>query len=40
MAYSAVAVANAFIEKGMQGLIPDLSPMKVQKLLFILSPGI
>lgn len=34
MAYSAVAVANAFIEKGMQGFIPDLSPMKVQKLLF------
>lgn len=34
MAYSAAAVANAFIEKGIDELIPDLSPMKIQKLLF------
>lgn len=34
MAYSAAAVANAFIDRGIKGLIPDLSPMKVQKLLF------
>lgn len=34
MAYSAAAVANAFIEKGIKGEISDLSPMKVQKLLF------
>jgi len=34
MAYSAIAVANAFIERAKQGKIPDLTPMKVQKLLF------
>lgn len=34
MAYSAIAVANAFIERAKQGRIPDLTPMKVQKLLF------
>lgn len=34
MAYSASAVANAFIERAAQGKIPDLTPMKVQKLLF------
>lgn len=34
MAYSATAVANAFIEKAAKGLIPDLTPMKLQKLLF------
>lgn len=34
MAYSANAVANAFIERARQGKIPDLSPMKIQKLLF------
>ncbi|QFS59785.1 MULTISPECIES: Panacea domain-containing protein [Pantoea] len=34
MAYSANAVANAFIERAKQGKIPDLTPMKVQKLLF------
>lgn len=34
MAYSAQAVANAFIDRYQRGLIPDLTPMKVQKLLF------
>ncbi|QCA04854.1 Panacea domain-containing protein [Pantoea vagans] len=34
MAYSAIAVANAFIERAKEGKIPDLTPMKVQKLLF------
>ncbi|MCT4708810.1 DUF4065 domain-containing protein [Enterobacteriaceae bacterium H11S18] len=34
MAYSANAVANAFIDRAAQGKIPDLTPMKVQKLLF------
>jgi len=34
MAYSANAVANAFIERAKQGKIPDLTPMKIQKLLF------
>ncbi|ORM64547.1 hypothetical protein PRCB_16615 [Pantoea rodasii] len=34
MAYSASAVANAFIERAAQGKISDLTPMKVQKLLF------
>lgn len=34
MAYSAVAVANAFINKAKAGGIEDLTPMKLQKLLF------
>lgn len=34
MAYSALAVANAFIEQGLRGKIPNLTPMKLQKLLF------
>jgi len=34
MAYSAYAVANAFIQRAEQGRIPNLSPMKLQKLLF------
>ncbi|EJD6083305.1 DUF4065 domain-containing protein [Providencia rettgeri] len=34
MAYSAVAVANAFIQRAMDGKIPDLTPMKLQKLMF------
>lgn len=35
MAYSAVAVANAFIKRAKEGMIADLSPMKLQKLLFL-----
>lgn len=34
MAYSAAAVANAFIEKARQGKLKGLTPMKLQKLLF------
>lgn len=34
MAYSAIAVANAFIEKANERGIRDLSPMKLQKLVF------
>lgn len=34
MAYSAVAVANAFIAKAKAGEIKNLTPMKLQKLLF------
>ncbi|MDZ5641674.1 hypothetical protein [Enterobacter sp. A103] len=34
MAYSAIAVANAFIEKANERGICDLSPMKLQKLVF------
>ena len=34
MAYSAIAVANAFIEKANERGIHDLSPMKLQKLVF------
>ncbi|MFP6860626.1 Panacea domain-containing protein [Pseudomonas sp.] len=34
MAYSALAVANAFIERAKEGKLPDLTPMKLQKLLF------
>lgn len=34
MAYSAIAVANAFIEKANQAGIDDLSQMKLQKLIF------
>ena len=34
MAYSAIAVANAFIEKANARSIKDLTPMKLQKLVF------
>lgn len=34
MAYSAIAVANAFIEKAKAGNVKELTPMKLQKLLF------
>lgn len=34
MAYSAYAVANAFIEKAPEHGIKDLTPMKLQKLLY------
>lgn len=34
MAYSAYAVANAFIQRANEGLIPNLTPMKLQKLLY------
>jgi hypothetical protein len=34
MAYSAMQVANAFIQKALDGKIPDLTPMKLQKLMF------
>ena len=34
MAYPTIAVANAFIEKAQQGFLPDLDPMKLQKLIF------
>ena len=34
MAYSALAVANAFIRRAQEGKIPDLTPMKLQKMLF------
>ncbi|MEQ5738547.1 Panacea domain-containing protein [Providencia rettgeri] len=34
MAYSAVAVANAFIQRAMDGKIPALTNMKLQKLMF------
>ncbi|EMN3010600.1 DUF4065 domain-containing protein [Proteus mirabilis] len=34
MAYSAAAVANAFIQRAIDGEIPDLTPMKLQKLMF------
>jgi uncharacterized phage-associated protein len=34
MAYSAYAVANAFIQRAEQGRIPNLTPMKLQKLLY------
>jgi len=34
MAYQTIAVANAFIEKAQAGQLPDLTPMKLQKLVF------
>ncbi|MGX2973740.1 Panacea domain-containing protein [Ursidibacter arcticus] len=34
MAYSAMQVANAFIQKAQSGQIADLTPMKLQKLMF------
>lgn len=34
MAYSAMQVANAFIQKAQSGQIPALTPMKLQKLMF------
>ncbi|MFM0292787.1 MULTISPECIES: Panacea domain-containing protein [Paraburkholderia] len=34
MAYSAMAVANAFIKRAKEGRVYDLSPMKLQKLMF------
>lgn len=34
MAYSAMAVANAFIKRKKEGVLPDLTPMKLQKLLY------
>ncbi|MEG2273229.1 MAG: DUF4065 domain-containing protein [Acinetobacter sp.] len=34
MAYSAIAVANAFIERAKKQNITDLTPMKLQKLVF------
>lgn len=34
MAYSTVAVANAFIQRAIDGELPDLTPMKLQKLMF------
>ncbi|KFK95043.1 MULTISPECIES: Panacea domain-containing protein [unclassified Serratia (in: enterobacteria)] len=34
MAYPTAAVANAFIDKALAGQIDDLSPMKLQKLIF------
>lgn len=34
MAYSAMQVANAFIQKAQDGRIPALTPMKLQKLMF------
>jgi len=32
--YSALAVANAFIKRSLEGQLSDLTPMKLQKLLF------
>lgn len=34
MAYSAYAVANAFVRRAREGRIPNLSPMKLQKLMY------
>lgn len=34
MAYSAMQIANAFIQKAQEGKVPDLTPMKLQKLMF------
>ncbi|MBT9319324.1 Panacea domain-containing protein [Actinobacillus pleuropneumoniae] len=34
MAYSAMQIANAFIDRANNGQIPSLTPMKLQKLMF------
>ena len=34
MAYSAYAVANAFVRRAKEGRLPNLSPMKLQKLMY------
>lgn len=34
MAYSAMQIANAFVEKAQEGRLSDLTPMKLQKLMF------
>ncbi|STU74866.1 Uncharacterized phage-associated protein [Klebsiella pneumoniae] len=34
MAYPTLAVANAFIEKALANELSDLTPMKLQKLMF------
>jgi uncharacterized phage-associated protein len=34
MAYPTMAVANAFIQRALDDKLPNLSPMKLQKLLF------
>ncbi len=34
MAYSTMAVANAFVQRAKEGRLPNLTPMKLQKLLF------
>lgn len=35
MAYSAMQIANAFIQRARNGQIADLTPMKLQKLMFL-----
>jgi uncharacterized phage-associated protein len=39
MAYSTIAVANAFIERAKGAKITDLTPMKLQNWYFLLSRG-
>lgn len=34
MAYSAFAIANAFVHRAIQGHLPNLTPMKLQKLMY------
>lgn len=34
MAYSAYAIANAFVQLAQEGRIPQLTPMKLQKLMY------
>jgi uncharacterized phage-associated protein len=34
MSYATIAVANSFIRRGLEGKIPNLDPMKLQKLIF------
>ncbi|KMN37000.1 hypothetical protein VI26_04710 [Chromobacterium sp. LK1] len=34
MAYSAMAVANAFVRRAQEGALVDLTPMKLQKLMY------
>lgn len=36
MTYSAMAVANAFIKRAKEGVLPELTAMKLQKLLYLL----